>query len=90
VDVRRTQPEGEEYCAFGDLFCDELVGHVSCSALDTICLDHQQISVSRVFPCVVQAMNALDYVSLPFLFTINSPTRHSSKHLSKQPSKKRD
>jgi len=34
LDIKRIQPEGEEYCAFGDLFDDELVEQVSCSALD--------------------------------------------------------
>jgi len=59
LDIKRIQQEGEEYCAFGDLFHDELVEQVSCSALDTIYLDHQQTSVNRVFSCVWAPINAL-------------------------------
>jgi len=87
LDIKRIQPEGEEYCAFGDLFDDELVEQVSCSALNSICLDHQQTSVNRVISCMCASMNALAYVSLPFLFTIHSTTRHLSEHL-KQPSER--
>ena len=90
LDIKRIQPEGEEYCAFGDLFDDELVEQVSCSVMDTIliCFDRQQTtSVNRVFLCVCASMHALAYVlHVPYLFrsysqfTIHSTTRHSSEH----------
>jgi hypothetical protein len=55
LDIKKIQPEGEEHCAFGDLFDDELVEQVSCSAVDaiSICLDRQQTSVNRItFLCI--------------------------------------
>jgi hypothetical protein len=74
LDIIRIQKEKN---IVGDLFDDELVEQVSCSALNSICLDHQQTLVNLVLSCMcvmhacINDCSCLRFSSVPI---------HNSQH----------